>query len=197
MKIYDISQELLACRVYPGDPHPKREEILSTQSGAPCNLSTLFLCAHNGTHVDAPYHFLSEGSTVEQLSIEQTVGWAYVAECSGVLDAASALEICNAAAEKHPDAAKRILLKGDILLTADAARAFVAHGVGLIGVESQSVGDEKAPREVHLILLGAGVIPLEGIRLGEVASGTYLLCAAPIAVKGGDGSPCRAVLVEL
>jgi len=38
---------------------------------------------------------------------------------------------------------------------------------------------------------------LEGIRLAEVEEGTYLLSAAPLNLGGGDGAPCRAVLIEV
>lgn len=197
MKIYDISQELLESVVYPGDPTPQRNVVASVSEGSVCNLSTLFLCAHNGTHVDAPYHFVQEGRTIEAIPLEQLVGMAYVASYHGVLSADAAKEICEMAKGEFEEAAKKILLKGDVTITAEAAETFVAKGVELIGVESQSVGEVKAPMEVHLILLRAGVIPLEGIRLGHVPNGVYLLSAAPLSIKGGDGSPCRAILIDL
>ena len=50
---------------------------------------------------------------------------------------------------------------------------------------------------VHLALLSSGVILLEGIRLGDVSEGVYLLNAAPLNLSGADGSPCRAVLIDL
>ena len=65
----------------------------------------------------------------------------------------------------------------------------------MLGNESQTVGPEDAPMEVHLILLGAGVILLEGIRLAEVTEGVYFLSAAPLNLAGADGSPCRAILI--
>ena len=54
MKIYDISQEVFGCEVYPGDPAPKREVIMDVSNGDVCNLSAISMCAHNGTHIDAP-----------------------------------------------------------------------------------------------------------------------------------------------
>ena len=50
--------------------------------------------------------------------------------------------------------------------------------------------------EVHLILLGAEVVLLEGIVLKEVEEGKYFLSAAPLNLGGSDGSPCRAVLIR-
>ena len=65
MKIYDISQEVFSCNVYPGDPKPERKTLSSTEKGDLYNLTAFSMCAHNGTHIDAPFHFLSEGKTVE------------------------------------------------------------------------------------------------------------------------------------
>ena len=70
--IYDISQELFSCRVFPGDPAPERKRLLSLEDGAICNLSALSLCAHNGTHVDAPFHFIPYGRTIDELLKETT-----------------------------------------------------------------------------------------------------------------------------
>ena len=195
--VYDISQELLGCSVYPGDPAPKREVVSSTAAGASYNLSTLFLCAHNGTHVDAPFHFLQKGRTVEEIPLSKTVVKAFVATHEGDLGASDAEAILLQARERDPEAARRILLKGELTVTEEAAEVFAKAKIDLIGVESQRVGPENAPMAVHLILLGADVVLLEGLRLGAVESGVYLLFAAPIAVQGGDGAPCRAVLMDL
>ena len=74
---------------------------------------------------------------------------------------------------------------------------FAVSNVLLLGNESQTVGPEDAPMEVHNILLGADVILLEGIRLKDVAEGVYLLNAAPLNLSGLDGSPCRAILIDM
>lgn len=58
MKIYDISQEVFKCVVFPGDPVPQKKQIMSVVAGDVCNLTEFSMCAHNGTHIDAPYHFL-------------------------------------------------------------------------------------------------------------------------------------------
>ena len=65
----------------------------------------------------------------------------------------------------------------------------------IIGIVIYSVGPENAPMEVHRILLGAGIVLLEGIRLAAVSEGVYFLNAAPLNLSGADGSPCRAVLI--
>ena len=197
MKIYDISQELFSCVVFPGDPAPKREVLSSMKDGALYNLTALSLCAHNGTHIDAPYHFIKDGKTVEELSLSKLVGWAYVAKERGTLTAEDASRILADAANAHPEAAKRILIGGKVTVTEEAARVFAEAEIDLLGNESQTVGPEDAPMQVHLTLLSREVVLLEGIRLGEVPTGVYLLSAAPISLAGSDGAPCRAILVSL
>ena len=67
MKIYDISQEVFSCKVFPGDPEPEKRILNSTDQGGLYNLTAFSMCAHNGTHIDVPFHFLGEGKTVEQM----------------------------------------------------------------------------------------------------------------------------------
>ncbi len=197
MKIYDISQELFSCIVFPGDPAPKRERLSSMEDGALYNLTALSLCAHNGTHIDAPYHFIKNGKTVEQLPLSKTVGWAYVTQEDGLLGAADARRILSEAQKADPNAAKRILLGGKVIVSEEAARVFAEAEIDLLGNESQTVGPEDAPMQVHLTLLSREVVLLEGIRLGDVPTGVYLLSAAPISLAGSDGAPCRAILISL
>ena len=196
MKLYDISQEVFGCAVYPGDPAPKRESLSRMEAGDLYNLTAFSMCAHNATHVDAPYHFIQEGNTVDQIPLEKTVGLCFVAEWNGVLGGEDARRILHRAALAVRESARRILLKGDATVSAEAARMFVGGGVDLIGNESQTVGPEDAPMEVHKILLRADVVLLEGIRLSDVPEGVYFLNAAPLCLGGADGAPCRAILAE-
>jgi arylformamidase len=197
MKIYDISQAVFGCAVYPGDPAPERTVLCAMERGDLYNLTAFSMCAHNGTHLDAPYHFFKDGKTVEQLPPEQTTGYAYVAEHDGPVTAADAETILRKARDAQPASAARILLKGQATVTEEAAAVFAAAGLLLLGNESQTVGPENAPMAVHKILLGADVALLEGIRLRDVPEGAYLLCAAPLALQGADGAPCRAILIAL
>lgn len=214
MKIYDISQEVFTCAVFPGDPQPKREVMMKISEGSVCNLTALSMCAHNGTHVDAPYHFLDDGKTIDQVDLERFVGWAFVAEYEGEVSAEDAKYILEKATtagaqrassatcaggvkEMREQASKRILIKGKSVVTLEAAEVFAKSGVLLLGNESQTVGPEDAPMQVHLTLLGAQVVLLEGVRLEAVPEGVYLLHAAPINLGGADGAPCRATLMEV
>ena len=193
VKIIDISQEVLSCNVYPGDPAPKAERFKSMEDGEFYNLSAFSMCAHNGTHIDAPSHFIKDGKNIDEISTDSCVGYCYVAEHSGDMtsvDASFILEKANA-----EGVGKRILIAGDVTVTEDAAEVFAKAGVRLIGNEGQTVGPKDAPMKVHQILLGADVVLLEGIVLQNVSEGKYFLSAMPLNLKGFEGSPCRAFLI--
>lgn len=195
MKIYDISQEVFSCQTYPNDPTPKKEIINSIEKGEAYNLTAFNMCAHNGTHIDAPFHFIKDGKTVDEICLEVFVGPAYVAEQHGIVTEDDALKIIKKAKNQNAEAAKRILIKGDVEISLNAAKVFASSDILLLGNEPQTIGPQNAPMEVHFALLGADVILLEGIRLSEVSEGVYFLNAAPLNLSGADGSPCRAVLI--
>ena len=196
MKIYDISQEVFSCQVYPGDPMPEKKELKSMEKGEVYNLTAFSMCAHNGTHIDAPRHFIKDGKAVDAMFLEAFIGMAYVAEHRGVVTENDAAEIIEKAEKHNTEAAKRILIKGDVEVSLEAAKVFASSNILLLGNESQSFGPQNAPMAVHLALLSADVILLEGIRLAEVSEGIYFLNAAPLNLAGADGSPCRAVLID-
>ena len=192
--IIDISQELLGCKVWPGDPEPRAEKLYQMKNGDIINLTALSMCAHNGTHVDAPLHFIADGKSIDQLPLESFVGDCYVARHTGDVTREDAESILHKAAEAG--ASERILIAGKATVTAEAAQIFADAHIRLIGNESQTVGPENAPMQVHLILLGAGIVLLEGVVLADVEEGKYFLSAAPINVAGCEGSPCRAYLIK-
>ena len=196
MKIYDISQEVFGCQVYPGDPMPEKKELKSIEKGEVYNLTAFSMCAHNGTHIDAPRHFIKDGKTVDEMSLEAFIGMAYVVEYSGVVTENDATEIIEKAEKHNKEAAKRILIKGDVEISLEAAKVFASSNVLLLGNEPQTIGPKNAPMAVHLALLSANVVLLEGIRLAAVSEGVYFLNAAPLNLAGAEGSPCRAVLID-
>lgn len=200
MKIYDISQEVFGCKVFPGDPQPDRTIMQSIKNGDICNLTELRMCAHNGTHVDAPYHFIDSGKTIDEVDMKRFVGYAYVATHEGEISASDAESIMEKAEEAAKsagvDADKRILVRGNAVVSEEAAQVFADKGILLFGNESQTVGPEDAPKQVHLIMLGKEIVLLEGIRLSAVEDGVYMLNAAPLNLGGADGSPCRAILIS-
>ena len=191
MKIYDISQEIFSCKVWPGDPKPEKQVVCAIEKGAVCNLTAFSMCAHNGTHIDAPYHFLADGKTVEQMDLSTFVGDCYVARHSGDVTAATAAAVLQKA-----EGAPRILIAGQATVTAAAAEVFANSGICLLGNESQTVGPESGPMQVHKMILTQNIALLEGVVLTDVPEGKYFLSAAPLNLSGADGAPCRAYLIK-
>lgn len=196
MKIYDISQEVFSCEVFTGDPSPVKETVCSMRDGDLYNLTAFSMCAHNGTHIDAPYHFISDGNTVDGIGLEKFVGLAYVVSHHGDVTADDAAKMLENAHALNIDARKKILIKGEATVTLEAADVFAKAGIDLIGNESQTVGPIDAPMQVHLRLLGEEIVLLEGIRLKSVPDGVYFLNAAPLNLGTADGAPTRAILIE-
>ncbi len=204
MKIYDISQEIFGCVVFPGDPKPKRNQIMQIGKGDVCNLTEFTMCAHNGTHVDAPNHFIDDSNTIDEVDLARFIGYAYVTFFDGEIKAEDAERIMEKAKAadsmcKTMDdkASNRILVGGRAVVTEEAAKVFVDNNILLFGNESQTVGPEDTPMAVHMIMLSAEVVLLEGIRLEGVKEGVYMLNAAPLNLGGADGAPCRAILMSV
>ena len=124
--IYDITQPLFECNVFPGDPKPERKIMMQIEKGDICNLTAFSICAHNGTHVDAPFHFIKNGKGIDKVSLEKFIGPAFVADHEGYVTARDAEKILEKA--KAAGAGKRILIKGKSVVTLEAAKVFVAAG---------------------------------------------------------------------
>ena len=197
MKIYDISQEVFSCQVYPGDPAPEKTVLSNMENGELYNLTAFSMCAHNGTHIDAPFHFIKNGKTVDAIDLEAVVGMAYVAEHQGIVSGDDAVEMIRKAKEQNPKSAKRILIKGEAEVSLEASKVFASSEILLLGNESQTVGPEDAPMAVPQLLLGVNILLLEGICLTDVSEGVYFLNAAPLNLAGADGAPCRALLIDI
>lgn len=188
-EIYDIGKELFSTPVYPGDPAPKKTPFLEIEKGDDCNLTVITMGSHNGTHLDAPKHFCRGKGGVDTIPLKKCVGECKVVKFSGELTKEK-MEALLA------DGTKKLLIKGDILLTPEAAEVMAERKLDLIGVEDQTVGAGEGQKTVHRTLLGAEVVILEGLVLTEVEPGSYFLAAQPLKLEGLDGSPVRPILIK-
>lgn len=189
MRLHDITRELFAAPVYPGDPAPELTPVSRIEWGDAFNLSAVSLGSHSGTHLDAPLHAFSEGEDVAAAPLDACVGECTVVAFDGVLLGAQAEELLPRC---HP----RILFKGRVQISPSAAFVLSDERVRLIGVEGTSVAAPECEGPVHRQLLGGGPVLLEGLDLSRVHPGDYFLFAPPLKAAGADGAPVRAVLVE-
>ncbi len=190
MDFIDITRELLAAPVYPGDPSPELKPLHRIAWGDAANTTAISMCLHNGTHMDSPRHFITGGTSVDQVPFDWCIGECVVIECNGLL-------LGDQAEELLPYLKKRVLFKGDVQLTPSAAFVLSGAGLSLLGVESQSVAPPEYSAEVHRQLLGTDMVLLEGLDLSKAKTDVpYLLIAAPLKITAADGTPVRAILVE-
>ena len=209
-EIIDISVPLVAeMPVWPGNAGVRLLPLKRMAAGDKNNLSGLECGLHTGTHVDAPWHFLENGRTVEQMSLDVMIGEAFVAD----LRAVDAITAETLAQLTLPEGTRRLLLrtrnselwaegvtefkKDFTALTGDAAQWLVDHGIRLIGVDYLSVQHYGDGPLVHRVLLKAGVVIVEGLNLSCVAPGEYELICLPLPLVGAEGALARAVLRRL
>ena len=182
------------------------EERRRMSKGDPNNSSALNMSGHSGTHIDAPFHFVAEGLTIDDLPLDRFIGPGLVFE----VDAERYITKEHVESIKLDDAT-RVLFKtrnSELLhqreyepdfaaFSVEAAQSLVEHGVELVGLDYLSIAhaDEQVP--VHRAFLDHGVVLLEGIDLSHVAPGRYELMCLPIPIGDSDGAPCRAVLRDL
>jgi arylformamidase len=207
MKIYDISLSLSANTVRWVTAQPfELIERKRMSRGETNNSSSIHTSAHAGTHVDAPFHFVAGGSTIESLPLELFIGPARV--CEVAVDAqitSGDMRRLNLAGEQRVLFKTRnsdLLHKPDydpsfVSFSVDGAKALADLGIKLVGLDYLSVAraDEQVP--VHRAFLDRGVVLLEGVDLSQVPAGRYELICPPVKLAGSDGAPCRAVLREL
>lgn len=209
MTLYDISLTYTEdLPTWPGDPTIQLKQISSIEDGEMANVTHLSMCAHSGTHVDAPDHFLGNGKTVESIPLELMVGPAAVVE----IRAEGTITAVDLISAQIPEGTKRILLKtansevwaaGNMEFQEDflapdgeAAKYLVELGIEVIGVDYLSVAPFTDPEPTHKTLLEAGVLIIEGLDLSGVEPGEYTLYCLPLKIGGADGAPARVLLMD-
>ena len=74
-KIIDISRKISSNMVmWPGDDAPKISKKCSINKGDCCNLSSIEMNLHIGTHIDAPFHFIDGGKSISSLDLSYFIG---------------------------------------------------------------------------------------------------------------------------
>jgi arylformamidase len=209
MKIYDITVPITSdMPVWPGDPNVMMQRVSKIEDGDNANVTHISLSAHTGTHVDAPFHFLQDGNTLESVSLNRMIGRAYVLHIPDVdLITADVLKQAGV-----PPRSPRLLLKTRnsylwksserkfredfVALSEDGAQYLVERGIKLVGIDYLSIAPYGDSRPTHEILLKNKIMILEGLNLAEVAQGRYTLYCLPLNLQGVDGAPARAILLD-
>ena len=189
---------------FPGDPPFHMEFSHRIADGQPYNVTKVTMGVHSGTHVDAPFHFLADGATVEALPLEILMGKVLVVQITAreAIDVAE-LESLDLADEirvffktrMSGQLRSRQFQEDFVHITPAAAARLVQAGIKLVGVDYLSVEKFQSPDFAsHHALLRAGVVIVEGLDLSEVDPGEYEMACLPLRIVGADGSPARVVL---
>ncbi len=206
MKLYDISEPIAEeTAVFPGDTPFSREWIMRMEDGGSCNVSTIRMSAHCGTHTDAPLHFDREGADMVAVDLGAYIGSCRVVDMRG--EGEPALVPAAALTSDLLAGVERILFRtrsshdhsifdsGFTAVGTAAAHRLVEAGVRLVGIDSPSMDHATATDlQAHRVLCAGGVAILENLDLSQVSPGDYRLSALPLKIIGSDSSPVRAVL---
>lgn len=189
--IIDITRELFSVEPFPGDPIPERIQFRGFNKPEPdiYQLTIVKLSGHAGTHIDAPLHFLPNGKDAASVDVSRGIGDCKVVSHSGDVTAEDAEKMLS-------DNTERLLIKGKITITPEAAEVMAARGLLALGTEEMTVGKDPFIAAVHRTLLGAEVLIIENLDLSQAEDGEYFLSALPLKMSELDGSPVRAVLIS-
>ncbi|MGB9857932.1 MAG: cyclase family protein [Dictyoglomaceae bacterium] len=189
---------------WPNDPKFQREWIAKISEGKNANLSKITLGSHTGTHIDTPYHFLENGKTLEKIDISKFYGFAKVFEIKNekkiLLQDIKAFPIESGDIvlfkTRNSNFLQESIFHEDyVSLSLEAAKYLVEKKIKTVGIDYLSIGPKgEEGREVHKTLLIKEVGIIEGLNLLNVEEGKYFFISLPLSIKGGDGSPVRAIL---
>ncbi len=193
--------------VYPGDDGYSRHRLKDMSNGDELNLSVIKMGAHTGTHIDAPFHFLNDGISVDKLDLDSLIGPVKVIKVQAIKEIMLKDII-------HPlsNFPKRVIFKTVnsklwnkpffekefVHLSQEVTEYLISEEVRLVGIDYLSIEKFHSPDHiVHKKLLDNNIIILEGLDLRKVKPGDYELICLPLKFEGSDGSPARVILRDL
>lgn len=206
-KIIDLSMD-----IYHGAPtfafDPKCAVIVhNTVDSIGYNITQLSMSTHQGTHLDAPFHFLDEGKTVEQLDLTKCIGEALLVDLSHKQPKEAITVEDFAHVADQIGEGTRLIYRTDWFkqfpqkhyfsdfpyMTIELAQWLADRRIGMIGMDVPTPNPTDFD-PVHKILLRAEIVIVEGLaNLGDVGADKFFFMAAPLRIRGRDGSPVRAL----
>ena len=202
MSIIDISQPLsTGMPVWPGDTPFETSQVLRMADGDACDVGSITISLHTGTHADAPGHFLKQGRSIADCDLGAFVGEALVVDATDSVPVGP--QHLSSLGGTFPE---RILFKTGTgvargwhdafsYLALSTAGTLATGGVLLVGIDTPSVDSAQSnTHDTHRILAAAGVIIIENLALDHVQPGLYDLLALPLKLLGMEASPVRAIL---
>ena len=193
---------------FPTDPQgPSVTRIFDRTKGDPVTMSQININSHNGTHIDAPFHFMADGTTIDMMPLDTAIGPARVIEIK------DPVSIKLEEVEQHNiQEGERILFKTRnssyaykttdfvddyVYCTNEVASYLKDKKIRMVGVDYITIGNQKDLENikfVHETLLQNGIYILEMLNLDGVKPGVYEMVCLPLRMEKGDAGPCRAII---
>ncbi len=174
------------------------------------NITQLMTSTHQGTHLDAPFHFFNKGKTVDRLDLRKCVGPAEVLDFTHIKPKYSLTPKDFKRYESRITKGCRILLRTNWwrkfpkkeyisdgpMISPELANWLVKKKIAMLGLETPGVHPVEWEK-VHKTLLKAEIVIVEGLAyLDKLKKDRVFFIAAPLKIKGRDGSPVRAIAIE-
>lgn len=205
MKIYDVSMEIYEDMIVYKNKQEKRPKLRVAKDYITGNSyeSVITMEMHTGTHIDAPLHMIEGGKTIESIGLEKLIRKCKVLDLTGIEDRITE-EVLK---EKEIQKGDFILLKTRnsfakefdfkfVYLEKSGAEYLKDVGVEGVGIDALGIERDQPGHETHKILLGQGVIIIEGLQLKEVEEGEYTLYAPPLKIRNVEAAPARVILIK-
>ena len=203
MKIYDLSPEISEEMIVYKNKSEKKPKITVTRAlkdGA--NESKIEFDSHTGSHVDAPYHLLQNGRTIEKINLDRFMGEAVVLDFTNITNSITKKDFQNnkiknndivlLKTKNNPD---KTFNPNFVYLGKSGAEFLASKKVKAVGIDNLGIERSQPNHETHKILLKNNILIFEGLDLSKVKQGRYFFHGVPLRIKNGDASPVRAILV--
>jgi arylformamidase len=204
MRIFDISLPVeQGMLLYPGDPGITLTSVLDMSEGDDMNVTDIKMAVHTGTHIDSPLHFLKEGRSITDIPITEFYGKCHVLDLTFIefgdnirVEHLKAQEVAPGSIilfkTKNSTILKSKFREDFVSLSLEAAEYIISSNIKTIGIDYLSIGDTN----IHKALLSKNIVIYESFSLNHVNPGKYTFIGFPLKLKGSEGAPTRAVLIE-
>lgn len=169
--------------------------------------TNIHLSSHSGTHVDAPSHFLKDGKTIDELSLDKLVGDCIVLDMT--VCAERITRDCLMAHDDHIVEGGIVLLRTTnsdlsptdkfnphfVYLEASGGAYLAEKKVKVVGIDYLGVEHSQPGHPTHETLMHGDVTVVEGLRLGHVKPDSYFFVCLPLYTIGLEAAPARAILM--
>lgn len=205
MKMIDITMTIdEKMQVYKNKDEKKPEITVTRDFETSDAMEThLSMDMHTGTHLDMPLHFVPDGESLEILDLNRLITTCRVVDLSYLQDGISREDLMK----KDLSDVSFVLLKTRnsledeyrsdfIYLKSSGARYLKEIGMDGVGIDALGIERDQPEHETHKILLGNGILILEGLRLADAEEGIYRMIALPMKIKGVEAAPIRVILIQ-